>query len=149
MDLTLDPDMRFRRYYVLFRKARFRAWWSMFTVPGFEHCSVVEEMNFEGDGLASVDGFIHIDHCHGLLVHRVHSGNAREHVAEALAAQRITVVAVIEVEKSHRWGYIPFGLFTCVTIVKAILGLHDWRVQTPQSLLRNLERQGALIVRGF
>lgn len=149
MDLALDSDMRFRKYYVLFRKAKFQAWWSVFTVSGLEHCSVVEEMNFGGEGLASVAGFIHIDHCHGLLLYRIHSGNAQKHVAEALAARRITLAAVIEVEKSHRWEYIPFGLFTCVTIVKSILGLHDWWVQTPQSLLRTLERQGAVIVKGL
>lgn len=149
MDFALDPDMRCRRCYVLFRKSYLRAWWSRFTVPGLEHCSVIEEMDFANDGLASVDCFIYTDYCYGLLVHQIHWGDAREMIAKALSSCEITAVAVIEVEKSHQWGYIPFGLFTCVTIVKAVLGLRGWKIQTPQSLFRHLERRGVTIIRGM
>lgn len=149
MDIALDPDARFRRCYVLFRKVRFRAWWVRFIVPGIEHCSVIEEMNLGGDGLAGADCFLHTDHCYGLLVHQIHLGSARKKIAKALSFRAITAVAVIEVEKSHRWGYIPFGLLTCVTVAKAVLGLSDWRIQTPQSLLRYLEGHGAVVLRGL
>lgn len=148
VDFTLTPDVRFRTYYVIFRQGRIFGWWfRYFTIPGFEHCSVLENVGCPGEGLAHIDYCLHTETCFGLTIQQIYWENAVKMVAEKLAAGRITAVAVVEVDKRFSKRYIPFGLFTCVTIVKSLLGVHNWKVQTPHGLLRYLERQGALVVR--
>ena len=147
VDFTLTPDVRFRTYYVLFRNARISDRWARrFTVPGLEHCSVLESVNYPGEGLSHVEYCIHTETCFGVTIQQIYWKNAEKMVAEKLAERRFTVVAVVKVDKRFSKRYIPFGLLTCVTIVKSLLGIHNLRVQTPQSLLRYLENNGALVV---
>lgn len=147
MDFGIDSNIRFRRYYVLFRKARLRAWWSVFTtVSDFGHCSILEAIEYTDNGLARFDYCLHTDYCFGILDQRIYWDSAPKLISKALTNRSITAVAVVDVEKKHKWGYIPFGLFTCVTLVKWLLGIHDWRIQTPQGLMRYLEDHDATVV---
>ena len=147
MDILYIPETRLRRYFVLFRNTRMPSWWTRFTVPGTEHCSVVEDAKYPEEGLISTEYCVHMDACYGLLSSQVHWESAIKFVSKALIRRDFTLVAIVEVEKKYRRGYIPFGLWTCVTAVKATLGIHDWRIQTPQKLLRYLEHRGATVVR--
>ena len=50
-------------------------------------------------------------------------------------------VVVVEAQ----WGASPmfgFDILTCVSVVKRILGIRDWRVQTPRQLHRRLREHG-------
>lgn len=149
MDFSLTPDIRFRKYFVLFRPTRWPQWWSVFTVPSIGHCSVIETVMYPEAGLSAIEYCVHTEMCFGIISQEIHWKSAVEMISEELVTGRITVVAAIDVEKKYRYGYIPLGLFNCVTLVKSLLGVHDWRIQTPQSLLRCLESRGAVIVRGF
>ena len=146
MDMTLDLDVRFRRYFVLFRQARFQMWWSIFTPSNLAHCSIVEAVHYPDGGYLCVDYFIHTETCFGLTNQEVHWEAPETAIAKRLVDRDITAVAVIGVEKKYRRGYIPFGAFTCVSIVKSILGVHRWKIQTPKQLLKYLEREGATIL---
>jgi len=148
MDFSLTPDVRYRQYYVIFQKAHAHRWWNRwFTVPGFEHCSVLEVILTEGKGLAAGPCCVHTETCFGLTVQRIWWEDAEKLASKLLANRGVTAVARLEVDKKYAKRYIPFGMFTCVTIVKSILGIHNWRVQTPQRLLKYLEGQGALVMR--
>lgn len=39
----------------------------------------------------------------------------------------------------------PFGLRTCVTVAKAMLGIRDWRIQTPRQLFKFIERHNGQV----
>lgn len=147
MDFSIRPDERFKRYYVLFRNTRVPVWWTRFTVPGLEHCSVIEEVSSPEEGLLQRKYCVYTDACYGLLVNQIHWEAASSVVADALVKRAITAVVVVDVEKTHQRMYIPFGLWTCVTVAKALLGVRDWRIQTPQSLFRYLDKRGAIVVR--
>lgn len=147
MDFSIRPEERFKRYFVLFRNTRLPAWWTRFTIQGFEHCAIIEEVKSPEEGLAQRGYCVYTDACYGLLVNQIYWEDAAKVVSEALVAHEITVVAIVDVEKNHQRMYIPFGLWTCVTVVKAILGVRSWKVQTPQSLFRHLEKRGATVVR--
>lgn len=136
MNILQTPSVRFCMYYVLFRKSRLQEWWARWFTKW--HCSVIEDVG---------DYCIHTETCFGLTVQEIHCKTALDVATEYAATGRILTVVVVEVEKKYRTRYIPFGLFTCVTIVKSLLGLYDWRVQTPYRLLKYLESHGASVVR--
>lgn len=115
-------------------------------MPGLQHCSVLEAATSPGDGLARAEYCIHTETCYGVTIQRIYWNTAEKMVAEKLAKGVLTAVAVVKVDKKFSKRYIPFGLLTCVTIVKSLLGVHNARVQTPLSLLRYLERNGATVV---
>ena len=48
------------------------------------------------------------------------------------------IVVTVDLEKRERFD---IDILTCVNVVKRIIGLHDWRVQTPRQLLRALLRR--------
>lgn len=146
MDLSLTPDLRFRRYFILFRRSRIPMWWSIFTTSKLAHCSIIEAVHYPDGGYLCVDYCIHVDTCLGLTNQEVYWDSPESMIAKSLVEGELTAVAVIEVEKKYRRGYIPFGLFTCVTIVKSILGVHRWWIQTPKQLLAHLERRGATVL---
>lgn len=141
MDYSTPVEERYKRYYVIFRRAHWPGWWGKFTKPEFQHCSIVEMVDYPPLS-------IHTETCFGVTRQEVRWRSPRNAMAKLLADGSISRIADIKVEKFHRRRYIPFGMFTCVTIVKSILGVHDWRIQTPEQLLKYLEREGALIIGG-
>jgi len=70
----------------------------------------------------------------GLLAYKPSADKAHL-LGDAPAEYVVTVTA--RIDSRERFG--P-DILTCVNVVKRIIGLRDWRVQTPRQLLRALRR---------
>lgn len=70
-----------------------------------------------------------------------------EEFAKQLLREGYTSVIKVPVAHSFKTEYIPRGLLTCVTLVKAIIGVRAWYVWTPKHLARYLIRNGAEVMK--
>lgn len=59
-----------------------------------------------------------------------------------------TAAFSVPVDHDYQTDYIARGLLTCVSLVKAIIGVRAWYVWTPEHLARYLARAGATIIKG-
>ena len=57
-----------------------------------------------------------------------------------------TAAIAVPVDHDYQTDYIPRGLMTCVSVVKAIIGIRAWFVWTPEHLARYLLRSGAELI---
>lgn len=61
-------------------------------------------------------------------------------------APSVIDILKVRVEIDDRVGYIPRGPLTCVSGIKALLGMQAWWVLTPLQLHKHLVRRGAVSV---
>jgi hypothetical protein len=57
-----------------------------------------------------------------------------------------TCVVKIAIDQKFTGAYVPRGLLTCVSLIKAALGLKAWFVWTPEHLARYLLRSGGSLI---
>jgi hypothetical protein len=114
-------------------------WWRWFTRPGYRHVIAWCAADDEGGGTLFLDPI---------------AGNL------FLARFRQPVEQVTRHYIDHGYWTLAYAappfdttrrpplrpLLTCTEIVKAAIGLHDWRVITPRQLARALRRRGAVPV---
>lgn len=93
-----------------------------FTRPDFRHCFVMVPSESGGT----------------VVVNQTWTGLYIQAVGWSLSASTLachkagfTVRRVLNKKKA---SYTPRGLITCVSVVKSVLGIHDWRVITPYQL---------------
>lgn len=70
-----------------------------------------------------------------------------QELAKELLDEGYTAVIKVPVDHDYKTDYIPRGLLTCVTLVKAIIGVRAWYVFTPKHLARYLVRNGCEIMK--
>lgn len=108
-----------------------RRWWNLFTGRKFAHCWAV----FENNGVVvSINP----------LIWGVQVSILNMTLAEYLQGVRTNPLfaAAFEMELE----YLPTdravyrGLYSCVSITKAVLGINDWRILTPKQLHDFFER---------
>lgn len=111
-----------------------------FTRPGFRHCFVLwQPENLALMPLVTVQPLysgIVISYSAGVL--------AEEVIARWLTDPFITTIVQIDVDQGDRVPYVWRGPLTCVTVVKQILGVHAWWIQTPRQLYRFLLQRGGV-----
>lgn len=98
------------------------AWWERWLDPAHKHLDIVAVEPTGAWLLESFGGHVTLT----LL---------EPWTAERLIARWQGPVVVFNPEDRRRVPF-PFGPTTCVTLAKAILGVNDWRVQTPLALKR-------------
>ncbi len=57
-----------------------------------------------------------------------------------------TAAISVPVDHDYKTDYVPRGLLTCVSVVKAIIGVRAWYVWTPEHLARYLARMGGEVI---
>ena len=124
-----------RRYFVIFaQRVGPRPWWDRWSAPGFRHCFVMWQPIDVGFkpiiAIEPLQWTIAPSFQFGILI--------EEAVARLLLDDHVTVALEVDVDMDGRVPYFPIGPRSCVNVVKACLGIHAWRVQTPRQLYKHL-----------
>ena len=116
--------------YVVF-SPRAGLWWLRLLRPGFRHCFVLLH---DGVGLVAIEPLVS-----RISVSALEVPFGAEAFVRSLEVQGMTVVpARIAGESPDKWR---FGIFTCVEVVKRVLGLRAPLAFTPWRLYRYLKLQ--------
>lgn len=132
--------------YVIFQGAEHRRAWRIFTRRGWRHCMVVLPIHYPEQSLGADVFSLVINPLTWGVETDVFFEHPKRLVAEALA-EGATAVVKIRIDRRFDRDYVPRGLLTCVSLIKAILGLSAWYVWTPEHLARHLLRNGGELVR--
>ena len=130
-----------RTYFVVFAQradTRVRYWFDIFSAPGFRHVFVMwqpHEVGFKP--IVSMEPLltgITLNFAFGILI--------EEAIARLFADDHMTVIVEVDVTVSSRVPYFIVGPRSCVNIIKSLLGVHAWHVQTPRQLFKYLVGRG-------
>lgn len=131
--------------YVIFTGSENRRWWRIFVRPGWRHVSIVLPAYPAGQSLmrpaASQFVCMWTDHVRSDVLPQTPTA-----VCEAALKDGATCVISIAVDQKFSGRYVPFGLLTCVSLVKAMIGCKAWYVWTPEQLARWLLQNGGTLM---
>lgn len=126
-----------RLFWVVFEDRMHQSWnfWHVFLRPGFYHCWLMTQC---------LTGSV--------MVHPLRNTWALEHslkepheIAQELVEHPEHRYRVLVIDRSTRFAYSLRGVITCVSVVKAALGLRGLSL-TPYQLYQQLLRLGAVEV---
>lgn len=132
-------------YRVIFQDGHERRWWWLFTRRGWRHCWVIYPIFYPAPGLLADEYTAKIEHGLDGLDHDIWWMDP-ETVAQGFLEIGVTAVVVIRVDSRTKCRYLRAEALTCVSAVKAALGLNAWWVQTPHGLFRYLMRRGGRLM---
>lgn len=101
-------------------------WWNLFTGYKYAHCWVV----FEEGTCVSVNPLIW-----GIQV-SFYDGTLEDYINEVNAQ----AVYTLDIDYNPVDNTKYRGLYSCVSITKAMLGINDWRILTPKQLKNFLDK---------
>lgn len=136
------PNLRKRfTAYVLFQGAEHRRWWRIFTRRGWRHCYLILPAYLPGASLLDKPGSIIINPWIGFI--RVdYSPQTPQAICRQMVEEGATCAIEIPVDQKFSGAYVPRGLLTCVSMIKAMIGCNAWNVLTPEQLARWMLRHG-------
>lgn len=102
-----------------------RRWWNIFTGREFSHCWVVYEF---GKKVVVLDPLIW-----GILIN-VHGVSLDEYMKEMQQHPLFKASCLLNIEYQPRDAVCYRGIYSCVSIVKAALGIEKWNIITPRQL---------------
>lgn len=100
-------------------------WWNLFTGYKYAHCWVV----FEDKVCVSVNPLIW-----GIQV-SIYDCSLDDYIKEIDA----TAIYTLDIDYKPVDNTKYRGLYSCVSITKAMLGINDWKILTPKQLAKYLE----------
>lgn len=138
-----------RIYYVAFKDNDGWKWWDLFTTKAYRHCFVFYRqwvpdgpehyMDQAPESLRT----IYIEISCGCLTIEPYVMTPEELIEYlSKSEQNITIVRIF-LDPSKHLRYRGRGLITCVSLIKAILGLNKFWIVTPRQLIQHLRRLGA------
>lgn len=132
--------------YVIFYGSDHAGFWRIFTAPGWRHCAVVLPVYADGGSLFSKGTSIAVQSI-GWGVEVVALDLPALEVCRKQLEDGATAALSIPIDLTMKRLYVPRGLLTCVSLIKAILGISGgWYVMTPKHLCRYLLRHGAQLI---
>lgn len=117
----------------------------MFTRRKWRHCLVVLPAYYPAPSLTAEAYSVIINPITFCIRVDVVFRSPRDVVQEYLQAGYTTAIGV-PVDHDYKTDYVARGLMTCVSVVKAIVGVRAWYVWTPEHLARYLARMGGEII---
>lgn len=140
------PNLR-KRYtaYVVFQGAEHRRWWRIYTRRGWRHCYLILPAYPPGASLFSRPGSIVINPWISYL--RIDNlTESPPEICRRMVAEGATCAIELPVDQKFTGAYVPRGLMTCVSLIKAVIGCNAWHVWTPEQLARWMLRHGGKMV---
>lgn len=131
--------------FVIFQGAEHRRFWRVFTRRGWRHVLIVIPVYYPEQSLAAERFSLVIDP----LAWGVRTDvlfEAPADLAQEALKEGATAVIKYRVDQKFERDYVPRGLFTCVTLIKSLVGIAAWYVWTPEHLARYLLRNGGELV---
>ncbi len=129
--------------YVIFQGSPMRTFWRFFTCPGYRHVFVLLPIKANPKaGLLGKKWTLWIEPVGWGLAFEV-LYEAPNKIAERMVRTGEATEAIsYPLSLPPKRAYIPRGLWSCVTTVKAVLGLQSWMIITPLRLAEYLRRNG-------
>lgn len=145
--LAMGHGMNRKRFtaYVVFKGAEHRRFWRIFTRRGWRHVFVVIPVYFPEPGLAAIQYCQIINPTMEDLRADVVYKPA-DQVCADLLDDGATCVIRFPVDQKFTGRYIPRGLLTCVSLVKALISVDAWWILTPEQLANYLLRNGGSLM---
>ncbi|MGE0190319.1 MAG: hypothetical protein AB7G80_09845 [Dongiaceae bacterium] len=128
-----EPVFRTGRWIIAFYDEGPRNWWDYFTRPGFRHCLAIRY-------LEDIDAWVTVDSSnHGLFVEFV----PKRFIDAIIVAVNDRGGRFVEIDAraQGRRLWPPLFLY-CVSAMKELVGIRDWRVITPWQLYCALMKMG-------
>lgn len=141
------PKKKFTAY-IVFQGKSDRGFWHFFTKPAWRHCWVMVPAYWPEPGLMATTVTMKIEPLKWGIDTEVW-WEPPEVIAQAFLDAGATAVVAFPVENPPSEGYVFRGLFTCVVVVKAVLGINNWRLWTPWQLFRYLLRNNGTLAGDF
>lgn len=140
-----QPARRFLAYVVFSPSSR-KSFWDFFTDPAFRHCWVILPAPLGEPGLMTTDYSVKVEPLLWGVDVAVWWADPLT-VAKQMYEDGATAIVEVGVYTPPNPGFVPRGFLTCVTMVKAIIAVRNWRIWTPRQLFRYLvARQGGRIL---
>lgn len=140
------PNLRKRfTAYVIFAGSENRRAWRFLLRRGWRHVGLVVPAYYPRPSLTAV-AYSQIVSFRTDCVSLDVSFDNPEAIAQAYLREGATCVIRFPVDQKFTGRYIPRGLFTCVSMVKAMLSVNAWWVWTPEQLARYLLQNGGKLV---
>jgi hypothetical protein len=132
--------------WVIFQGADHRRFWRIFTRRGWRHCLVILPIYRQDADQLRPDVWSQVINPMSWGV-QAEVYFERPHVLAQMALEEgATCVVKFPIDEKFDRDYVPRGLLTCVSMLKAILGVAAWYVWTPEHLARYLLRHGGKIL---
>ena len=133
-------------FYVVFDKRRTRrlTWWHWLVKREFTHCYILGRCGGVATSGAATGGIIKIDpRSFGMIVEYV-SGEIVDIISNL---GDVTAIISFPVVFDYKFGYVRRGLYSCVSIMKALLCLEGgYFVWSPFQLYKYLIRNGGNVI---
>lgn len=144
MDFLLMFPVRKTRFtaYLIFSGAEHGIWWRMFTPRGFRHVQLIIPADGDRNLFDQSGQCIVVNATSYSVTVNLFDKRARE-LADDFLDAGATMVLTWFVDVGFTREFIPRGFLTCVSIVKALIGVNVWYLITPDHLARWLIRNGA------
>lgn len=126
------------KYYVAFLEdERFGSWWDVFTQKRFRHVAVCRQI----EGITQ-----NVEYLRGRLFVESFALPVGEWLQVLKDYRLVTVIVEFEVAEVEPFNYNLRGLLTCVSVVKAFIGVGAPLSFTPKQLFRELLRRGGRVL---
>lgn len=130
---------------VVFSGSENRRWWRFFLRRGWRHVYVIIPAYYPAPSLTA-DVYSQVinmwtDHVRSDVVWE----SPRSLAIKALE-EGATCAISFPVDQKFTGRYLPRGLFTCVSLIKALLSISAWHVWTPEQLARWLLTNGGKLL---
>lgn len=131
--------------FVVFQGAEHRRAWRIFTRRRWRHCLVIVPVYYPAPSLTADVYALVINPITFCVRFDMVWRKPRDLVDEMLD-EGYTAAIAVPVDHDYKTDYVPRGLLTCVSLVKAVIGVRAWYVWTPEHLARYLARRGCEII---
>jgi len=140
------PNLRKRfTAYVVFQGAEHRRWWRIYTRRGWRHCYLILPDHRPGASLFAKPGSVVINPWVSCIRWDCLETSPQE-LCEDVLAEGATCAIALPVDQKFSGRYVPRGLLTCVSLIKAVIGCDAWYVWTPEQLAKWMLRHGGKMV---
>jgi hypothetical protein len=117
-------------YHVVFTKAAYEHWFFRFLDPDFQHCYIIGE-SYGGQYWKVINN--HRSHLQVDMEPKSLYPTVRDYCGDG--AKIITIRSAVDLHKPLQF----LNIFTCVDVVKGVLGINSFFLWTPKQLFRRLK----------
>lgn len=132
--------------FVVFQGAEHQRAWRIFTKRFWRHCFIVVPVYYPEPSLTADVYSLIINPITFCIRCDVIFQPPRK-VVDHMLSNGYTAAIAWPVDHDYKTDYVPRGLLTCVSVIKAVLGIRAWYVWTPEHLARYMARHGGELIK--
>src|SRR5678815_3732701 len=131
--------------HLLFYGSIMGGFWSFLCRPGWRHCLLIITLYFPRMHALATRYSLIVNPC-GWGLHLDVVWRTPEAIVAEFIEAGVSAVVRANVDLPPDKPYILRGVFSCVSVIKAALGLRNWRIITPYGLFRFMVSSGAQVI---